>query len=614
MAAVDDPKTFGRARTSFADPAEIDEFVTKLEAFESGELGPDQWRSFRLLRGTYGQRQPDVQMIRVKIPQGLADAHQVHALADVAERYSRGFGHITTRQNLQFHFVKLADVAAVFEIFTKAGLTTREACGNSVRNITACPYAGVSGTELFDITPYSEAMTRYFLRHPLSSSLPRKFKIAFEGCAEDHAYTAINDIGWRARVRTTADGKTERGFQVNVAGGTSTMVRSGYLLYEFVPVTEMFNVAEAIVRVYHKHGDYAHKHKNRMKFLIRSIGWDRYKEEFDRELAGVHAEGGKPLPFDPDSLPIEQPPTRRDAPPTVLETATRAGATRVHGPGILPDVKPTLRVLDEDFLKWQATNVMPQKQEGYALVTATVPLGDLTAAQLRVLAELSQAYGDSTLRVTVDQDLVFRWVKTSDIPEFYRHLAAAGLGLAGAGTIQDVASCPGAESCRLAVTQSRGLGKTLETHLRAHPEVAAKAPDLKIKMSGCPNGCGQHHIAGLGFQGSIRKLGDRVVPQYFVMVGGGVDDQGAKFGRLAAKVPARRMTDVVDRLVDLYARTHNDGESATAFFQRVEVGTIKTTLADLEKLEPQDALPDDFIDLGETAAFAPEVMDGECAT
>jgi sulfite reductase beta subunit-like hemoprotein len=393
------------------------------------------------------------------------------------------------------------------------------------------------------------------------------------------------------------------------------MARSGYLLYDFIPVGEMFNVAEAIVRVYHRLGDYAHKHKNRMKFLVRALGWENFKAEFDRDLADVHAEGGKPLSFDPDTLPIEQPPAKRDTAPTILETATRAGATKVHGPGILPDVKPTLRVLDEDFVKWQATNVLPQKQAGYVLVVATVPLGDLTSAQLRVLAGLSQVYGDSTLRVTVDQDLVFRWVKESDVPEFYRHLAAAGLGLAGQGTISDVASCPGAESCRLAVTQSRGLGKTLETHLRAHPEIAAKAPDVKIKMSGCPNGCGQHHIAGLGFQGSIRKIGDRVVPQYFVLVGGGVDDQGAKFGRLAAKVPARRMTDVIDRLVDLYDRTHADGESATAFFQRVEIAAVKTTLADLEKIEAQDALPEDFfIDLGETSEFTPEVMDGECAT
>lgn len=615
MAAVDDPKTFGRARLSFADAAEIDEFVTKLDLFERGELPPDQWRSYRLLRGTYGQRQPDVQMIRVKIPQGMLDTAQVHALADVAERYSRGFGHITTRQNLQFHFVKLHDVPAVFERFTQAGLTTREACGNSVRNITACAYAGVSHDEIFDVTPYSEAMTRYFLRHPLSSSLPRKFKIGFEGCAQDHVYSAINDIGWRARVRTTADGRQERGFQVNVAGGTATMARSGYLLYEFIPVGEMFNVAEAVVRVYHKLGDYAHKHKNRMKFLVKALGWERWREEFDKQLAEVHAEGGKPLPFDPATLRDEQAPTGpREAAPTVLETATRAGGSRVHGPGLLPDVRPQLRVLDDDFIQWESTNVSPQKQAGYALVTATVPLGDLTAAQLRVLADLSQVFGDGTIRVTPDQDLVFRWVKTNDVPAFYRHLSAAGLGLSGAGTIADVASCPGAESCRLAVTQSRGLGRTLEQHIRAHPELSAAAPDLKIKMSGCPNGCGQHHIAGLGFQGSIRKLGDRVVPQYFVMVGGGVDERGATFGRLAAKVPARRMTDVVDRLVQLYQDTKTDGETATAFFQRVDVGTIKTTLADLERLEAQDALPDDFIDLGESTTFAPEVMDGECAT
>ena len=615
MAAVDDPKTFGRARLSFADPAEIDEFVTKLDAFERGDLAPDQWRSYRLLRGAYGQRQPDVQMIRVKIPQGLLDVAQVHALADVAERHSRGFGHITTRQNLQFHFVPLHDVAAVFERFTQVGLTTREACGNSVRNITACPYAGVSADELFDVTPYSEALTRYFLRHPLSSSLPRKFKIGFEGCAHDHVYSAINDIGWRARVRQTASGDLERGFQVNVAGGTATMARSGYLLYEFLPVGEMFNVAEAIVRVYHRLGDYAHKHKNRLKFLIKSLGWERWREEFDRALAEVHAEGGKPLPFDPAQLQDEQPPNGpREAAPALTETAARAERSYVHGPGILPEVRPQLRVLDDDFIQWESTNVRPQKQSGYALVTATVPLGDLTAAQLRVLADLSQVYGDGTIRVTPDQDLVFRWVKTSDVEAFYRHLAAAGLGLSGAGTIADVASCPGAESCRLAVTQSRGLGRLLEQHIREHPEISAAAPDLKIKMSGCPNGCGQHHIAGLGFQGSIRKLGDRVVPQYFVMVGGGVDERGATFGRLAAKVPARRMPEVVDRLVQLYQDTKIAGETATAFFQRVELGAIKTTLADLERLDPEDALPEDFIDLGETTAFTPEVMDGECAT
>jgi sulfite reductase beta subunit-like hemoprotein len=612
MSAVDDPRTLGRTRVSFADPAEVDEFVSILGQFERGEISPDQWRAFRLLRGTYGQRQDGVQMIRVKIPQGLIDGPQLHALADIADRYSRGFGHITTRQNLQFHFVKLADVPAVLDICANAGLTTREACGNSIRNITACPYAGVSADELFDVTPYSEALTRYFLRHPLASKLPRKFKIGFEGCPDDHALTAINDIGWKARIR---DG--QRGFQVNVAGGTSTMVRSGYLLYEFMPIGDMFNVAEAVVRVYHKLGDYEHKARNRMKFLIKSIGWDKFREEFERALAEVHAEGGRPLnfAFDPANPPEEVAPKNpRPAAPSLAETASRAVQSTVHGPGILPDVKPQLRVLDEAFHRWQQTNVKRQKQPGYALVTATVPLGDFTGAQMRVLADLALAYGDGTVRVTPDQDLVFRWVKTSDVQTLYQHFAAAGLGLAEAGTVADVTSCPGAESCRLAVTQSRGLGRLLEAHIRSHPAIIDKAPDLHIKMSGCPNGCGQHHIAGIGFQGSIRKLDGRAVPQYFVMVGGAVDNDGASFGRVAAKVPARRMPDVIDRLVELYAVSHAPGESATAFFKRIDLGTVKSTLADLEKLESTAATDEDFIDLGETTQFTPEVMDGECAT
>jgi sulfite reductase (ferredoxin) len=610
MSAVDDPRTLGRTRISFADPAEVDEFVSILGQFERGDITPDQWRAFRLLRGTYGQRQSDVQMIRVKIPQGLIDGPQLHALADIAERYSRGFGHITTRQNLQFHFIKLADVPAVLERCAEVGLTTREACGNSIRNITACPYAGVSHDELFDVTPYSEAMTRYFLRHPLASKLPRKFKIGFEGCPVDHAVTAINDIGWKARLRDGA-----RGFQVNVAGGTATMSRSGYLLYDFMPIGEMFNVAEAVVRVYHRLGDYEHKHKNRMKFLIRSIGWERFKEAFDQALTEVHAEGGRELPFEAQHPPVEGPPPEpRPAAPSFAETAARAEQSQVHGPGILPDVRPQLRVLDEEFHRWQQTNVRPQKQAGYALVTATIPLGDFTGAQMRLLADLALSFGDGTVRVTPDQDLVFRWVKTSEVATLYRHFAAAGLGLAEAGTVADVTSCPGAESCRLAVTQSRGLGRLLEAHIRSHPAIIAKAPDLQIKMSGCPNGCGQHHIAGIGFQGSIRKLDGRAIPQYFVMVGGAIDDEGATFGRVAAKIPARRIPDVIDRLVELYDVSHAPGETATAFFKRIDLGTVKSTLGDLEKMDAAAATTDDFIDLGETTTFTPEVMEGECAT
>jgi sulfite reductase beta subunit-like hemoprotein len=616
MAPVNYLETLGRTRLSFADEAEIDDFVGTLARFERGELSSDEWRAFRLVRGTYSQRQTgDVQMLRVKVPQGVLSAAQLAALADVADTYSRGFGHITTRQNLQFHFIRLHDVEPAMRRLAETGLTTREACGNSVRNITACPYAGLASDELFDVTPYAEALTRYLLRHPLSSSLPRKFKIAFEGCPEDHVATAINDLGWRARLRET-DGRRERGFQVTVGGGTSTMCRSGVLLYDFLPAGEILNVAEAVLRVFHRFGDYKHQLRNRMKFLMKEMGWERWRVEFQAALEAFRAEGGASLPFDPARPPDEEdaPGWARPAAPPPEQAAARAEASRMSGPGLRPDVRPKLRLLDEEYVRWLRTNARVQRQAGYVLVTAAVPLGDLTAEQMRVLGDLACAYGDGSVRVTPEQDLLFRWVRSGDVPELYRRLSAAGLGLAEAGTIADVTSCPGAESCRLAVTQSRGLGRLLEEHLRARPGLVNAAPDLKIKISGCPNGCGQHHIAGLGFQGSVRKLGSKVVPQYFVMVGGGVDDQGATFARLAAKVPARRAAAAVERLVDLYAADRAEGEAASAFFRRVELARVKAALADCERLTPEDAVPADFIDLGDADEFRLEVMDGECAT
>ena len=297
MSVIDDPKTFGRARLSFADAHDIDEFVATLERFERGDITADQWRQFRLVRGTYGQRQADdAQMLRVKIPQGVLSADQLEALADVGERYSRGFGHITTRQNVQFHFVKLHDVEPAMRLLADVGLTTREACGNSVRNITACPYAGVAADERFDVTPYAEALTRHLLRHPLSSTLPRKFKVAFEGCPTDHVMTSINDLGFRAVVSDHGG----RGFRVTAGGGTAIMTRSGGVLHEFLPASEILRVAEAVLRVFKRFGDYQHKQRNRMKFMIRELGWTRWREEYERELTACRLQGDVPtLDIDP---------------------------------------------------------------------------------------------------------------------------------------------------------------------------------------------------------------------------------------------------------------------------------------------------------------------------
>ncbi len=323
--------TLGRAQLSFASKADIAEFVETLERYERGELTPDQWRAFRLVRGVYGQRQDDVQMFRIKVPQGILSAAALRAIADCCEKYSRGFAHITTRENIQMHFVQLADSEACMNHLAEAGVTTREACGNSVRNIVGCPFAGVCSGEPFNVSPYAEALTRYFLRHRLSSSLPRKFKIAFSGCDTDCAGGAFNDIGFQARVRGT-NGSLERGFRITVGGGTATLCQAGYVLYDFLPADQILNVAETVLRVFHAHGNRQSKANARMKYLIRKVGFDAWKKLFDEELKRVLADGGSRLPFDPQDPPAEEEPRwDRAAPPSEAEVARRVAAAQVKG-------------------------------------------------------------------------------------------------------------------------------------------------------------------------------------------------------------------------------------------------------------------------------------------
>ena len=610
MSAHDRLDTLGRARLSFASETDIDEFAGKLAQFERGEITPDEWRAFRLLRGTYGQRQTDdAQMIRVKIPQGVLTVEQLQALADVAEHYSRGFGHITTRQNVQFHFVRLHDAEPAMRRLAAAGLTTREACGNSVRNITACQFAGVAADEPFDVTPYADALTRFLLRHPLSSSLPRKFKIAFEGCPHDHIKLTINDIGWLAQLR---DGR--RGFRVYVGGGTATMTTTATVLFDFLPVDEMLNVAEAIVRVFHERGDYKHRQHNRMKFLIKAIGWDAFRLAFDTALAAIRAEGGRPLRFEMAPPAHESAPDwPRTCPPAIDDVVKRVGAALMSGPGIVPELRTQVTRDDSQYRHWVRTNVREQHDVDYASAVVTVPLGDVSGAQFRVHRRVGIGLLRRNRASHGVQDLVFRWVRRADLPGLFARLQAAGLGLPDADTIADVTSCPGAESCKLAVTQSRGLGQALEHHLRETPALIEMARDLDIKISGCPNGCGQHHIATIGFQGSLRKIDGRAVPQYFIQVGGGIDADRTTFGRLSAKVPARRAPHALERLIRLYAAEKSEGETALAFFRRLEPPRVKALLADLETLTGETATADDYIDLAETTEFRPETTEGECA-
>lgn len=607
MSAIPSPAG-ARARETFADPREIDDFVAQLRRFERGEIDADAWRVYRVARGAYAQRQDGLHMLRVKIPQGVVDADQLRALAEVAEHYSRGFGHVTTRQNVQFHFVRPADLEPSLRRLAEEGITTAAAGGNTVRNVLACPHAGVAPDELFDVTPYSEAVTRYFLRHPLASSLPRKFKIAFEGCATDHVATAIQDLGFRARVRNG-----ERGFSVTVAGGTATACTSGALLNAFLPAAELLALAEAVIRVFHARGDRKNKTRNRLKFLVRELGFDAFRALVEEELARVRAEGVPELPFDPDHAPEELAPSHaRPAAPSLRAIAARVAAKPPRGPGLPPPATSELAPPPSALALFYRMNVRRQRQDGYSAVTVSLPQGDVTSAQLEVLADLSLAYGDGAVRLASAGTITLRWIPDGDVGALFAALSAAGLARIGPGTAGDVVSCPGAEACRLAVTNTRSVARLVEAQVRTAVGELAQSTPLPVHVSGCPNGCSQHHLAAIGLQGSARKLSGRAVPQYFVLVGGGVGDDGATFGRLAGKVPARRAPEAVQRLVALYLAERAEGEAAGAFFARA-LDRAKAAIAELEELRVEDARPEDFREPGATGDFQPETQAGECA-
>jgi sulfite reductase (NADPH) hemoprotein beta-component len=602
-----------RARRTFADPADIDAFVEALGRFERGEIGPEEWRALRVVRGAYGQRQDGQHMLRVKLPQGIADAEQLRALADVAVRFSRGFGHVTTRQNFQLHFVRPRDLEPALRRLASAGITTAGAGGNAVRNVVTCPLAGVSPTEVFDPTPYAEAVTRHFLRHPLASALPRKFKIGFEGCLEDHAGVAIQDLGFRARLRER-DGRAERGFEVTAAGGTASLCTSGATLVPFLPAADVLALAEAVVRVFHARGDRANKQRNRLKFLVRDLGFEGFRRLVEEELARVLAEGAPELPFDPERPREEAAPPRgpRLAPPDCATLASRVAEQPFRGPGGPPPLACGISQSASALDTFVRTNVRPQRQAGFSVVTVSLPQGDVRAAQLEALADLATAFGDGSVRFASRGEAHLRWIADAQVPPLFARLAAAGLARDGVGSAVDVVACPGAEACRQAVTRTREVARLVEARVRSGLGARAAEAPLEVSISGCPNGCSRHHVAAIGLQGSARKLGGRSVPQCFVLVGGGASSDGARFGKLAAKVPVSRIPDAVLKLVALYLAQRTAGESAGDFFSRAH-DQARAALAPLEELRIEDARAEDFIEPGQDQDFRPAVQDGECA-
>jgi sulfite reductase beta subunit-like hemoprotein len=574
----------------FSSVADIDDFIAHLRKFERGEMSADEFKVFRLGRGTYGQRQPDVNMLRVKIPQGVMSAEQLEAVADVADDFSRGFGHLTTRQNIQLHFVKLSRAAEAMTKLHAVGLTTKEACGNTVRNVTACALAGVCPGAAFDVTPYGRAVTNYFLRNPICQALPRKFKIALS-CGEDCAQGAINDVALLAKVRTGVHG-IERGFEVRVGGGLSTSPENAHALEEFVPVDRILPVIEAVVRVFDRTGNRQNKSRARLKYVIRKIGMDGFRREYETELAKIDADGRGHVAIDASAE------TRPD---TVL---------RLKAP-IRQDVP------DDDFGEFLRTNCLKQPQPGYYAVLARLDRGDITSAQMRGAARLARLFSDGTVRLSNEQNLIFRFIGEGSVSALHSQLKALGLGRPGARTIEDVTSCPGADTCNLAVTRSRELTTAISDALSsatgATREAVLAAEKLDIKISGCPNSCGQHHVAALGFHGTMRRVGGQTVPEYQLHLGGGIDRQGAVFGRQVVKVAARRVPAAVLRLLELYMKERSDCEAPLAFFRRVEAEAVKRAVADLAEFDAATARPEEWLDHGDETPFKVAIGQGECA-
>jgi sulfite reductase (ferredoxin) len=570
---------------------EFDDFDTEAARFMRGETPEDQFIGFRLKQGVYGQRQPDVQMIRVKLPMGGITPEQIEAFAAVVEKYvPLGKAHITTRQNIQMHHVPLPDAAKLIRELSEAGLSSREGCGNTVRNVTGDPYAGVTEGELFDITPYAAAYVRYFVRHPVTQLMPRKVKTAFTATDEDVAMTGIHDIGFLPRVR---DGV--RGVEIRVGGGTSIMPRIAPTLYDFVELEngDYLKVSEAVFRIFDRQ-EWLRKNRARarIKVLIDKIGIDAFREMVEEELEGDWV---AERDFSIDHLKF------------VHDEEANAPAPRSSYASSNGD--------RSDFERWVEANVKPQRQPGFNAVTAKVTRGDLTPDQLRGLAQITRELTGGSARTTVQQNLVLRWVRDESLYDLWQRLIELGLGDAGALEVNDVVSCPGTDSCKLGITSSMGLNQAVQERIEAMEITDPLTRRIHIKMSGCPNGCGQHHIGSIGFYGASLKVGDRQIPAYIAHVGGSFEDGEIVYGqRLKARLPAKRVPDAVERWIRHYESERRDGETFNEFVARVGTGSFEELIEDLAMpVEFSLENLDHFVDWNRSDPYRVERGEGECA-
>ena len=570
---------------------EFDDFDTESTRYLKGQLVEEDFIKFRLKQGVYGQRQPDVQMIRVKLPMGGVTPEQLEAFADVIDEYvPLRKGHITTRQNIQMHHVPLPDAAKLIRDLGDAGLSSREGCGNTMRNVTGDPRAGVLDGELFDITPYAGAYVRYFVRHPTTQAMPRKVKTAFTATDDDNAITQIHDVAFIPRER---DGV--RGVEIRVGGGTSIMPRIAPTLYEFVELDngDYLKVTEACMRIFDRQ-DFlrVNRARARIKVLIDKIGIDAFRELVEEELEGDWV-AERNFSLDEILFDVDE---QANAPAAQSASASPNGDSR-------------------EFDHFAESNVARQRQRGFSTVEVKVRRGDLTPEQLRGLAEIMRRYSGGYARTTVHQNLVLRWVRDESVYEVWQALGDLELGDAGADEITDVVSCPGTDSCKLGITSSMGLNQAIQERVVQMDIDDPLTRRIHIKMSGCPNGCGQHHIADIGFYGASMKVGEHTIPAYIPHVGGVYEGGEVRYGqRLKARLPAKRVPEAVERWVRFYESERADGEPFRAFVDRVGTEEFELKVKDLTlPIEFNLENMNHFIDFNREVPFVVQRGEGECA-
>ncbi|MVM34526.1 nitrite reductase [Spirosoma sp. HMF4905] len=569
---------------STAAQRDILDLAQKIGSFQQGDIADEAFRKFRLTRGVYGQRQPGVQMIRIKLPHGRITADQLIRIADLSDKYATGNLHATTRQDIQLHFVKLADSPQLWADLEDAGITLKEACGNTVRNVTGSARAGVDPLEPFDITPYAHAIFDYFLRNPICQDMGRKFKISLSSSEKDSAYGYMHDVGLVAR---TQDGK--RGFKVMLGGGLGAQPFSAQTAFEFLEEDQVIPFIEGVIRVFDRYGERQKRHKARMKYLLNDIGLDELLRRIAEETPALRVKSYDVSEDSGNMLFAEPPVPRPDAP------------------------APSLIAGNDHFDRWLKTNVFEQKQAGWYAVQLRVLLGDMHSDTARALAQIVKRYAADDIRVTVNQGYLLRFIKPEDLPAIYEALHALGLADPGFDTTADITTCPGTDTCNLAISSSYGITRALETMMHDEFPDLVFNDDIKIKISGCMNGCGQHSVANIGYHGSSLKNGAYVLPALQVLLGGGFNGKGE--GLIADKVikiPAKRGPDSLRYLLRDFEANTFDGEYYSDYYARQGKNhfyQLLKPLADLKTL-----VDSDYIDWDHTEQYVTEVGIGECAS